>query len=179
MSMSDGKCLSSDFRAFTRLSCVYVQTFVRSCPDFRALTRFSCVHQIFVHSCPDFRAFTKISCFRVQTFKRPCPEFRAFMFRFWAFFDVSGQCNFEHTTPSRAFTFALDTLASVWDPYLHKLMKHIYNLRRIMRSHGSREKWEISWSTELNVQQDFLIYANRSKHRSVFYFIYSFDFCWV
>ena len=31
----DGSCLCPDFRAFARLSCVYVQTFVRS-PDFRS-----------------------------------------------------------------------------------------------------------------------------------------------
>ena len=75
-----------DFRAFTRLSCVHVQTFVRSCPDFRAFDRLSCVHvQTFVRSCPDFRAFDRLSCVHVQTFVR--------------FFDVSRLCNFECTTP--------------------------------------------------------------------------------
>ena len=66
-----------DFRAFTRLSCVHVQTFVRSCPDFRAFDRLSCVHQTFVRS-PDFRAFmSRLSCVH-QTFLRKCPDFRAF-----------------------------------------------------------------------------------------------------
>ena len=90
----DGKCLCQDFRAFIRLSCVHVQTFVRSCPDFRAFDRLSCVHQTFVRSCPDFRAFTRLSCVHVQTFVRTrlscvhqtfvrsCPDFRAFMSRF-------------------------------------------------------------------------------------------------
>ena len=76
----DGKCLCPDFRAFTRPSCVHVQTFVRS-PDFRAfMSRLSCVHQTFVRSCPDFRAFmSRFSCVR-QTFVRS-PDFRAFMSR--------------------------------------------------------------------------------------------------
>ena len=98
----DGKCLCPDFRAFTRPSCVHVQTFVRS-PDFRAfMSRLSCVHQTFVGSCPDFRAFmSRFSCVRRtfvrspdfrafmsrlscvhQTFVRSCPDFRAFMSRF-------------------------------------------------------------------------------------------------
>ena len=65
----------------------YVQTFVRS-PDFRAfMFRLSCVRQTFVRSCSDFRAF----------------------------FDVSRLCNFERTTPPRAFIFGLDILASVRD----------------------------------------------------------------
>ena len=96
----DGKCLCPDFRAFTRPSCVHVQTFVRS-PDFRAfMSRLSCAHQTFVRSCPDFRAFmswfscvrqtfvrspdfrafTRLSCVYVQTFVRS-PDFRAFMSR--------------------------------------------------------------------------------------------------
>ena len=58
----------------------YVQTFVRSCPDFRAFTRLSCVHiQTFVRS-PDFRAFNRFLCVHVQTFVRS-PDFRAFISR--------------------------------------------------------------------------------------------------
>ena len=57
----------------SRLSCVY-QTFVRSCPDFRSFTRLSCVHvQTFVRS-PDY------SCVHDQTFVRS-PDFLAFMSR--------------------------------------------------------------------------------------------------
>ena len=83
--------------------------FVRSCPDFRAfMSRLSCVRQTFVRSCPDFRAFmSRLSCVR-QTFVHSCSDFRAF-------FDVSRLCNFERTTPPRAFIFGLDILASVWD----------------------------------------------------------------
>ena len=73
----DGSCLCPDFRAFARLSCVHVQTFVRS-PDFRAfMSRLSCVHQTFVRSCPDFHAFTRLSCVQ-PIFVRSCPDFRAF-----------------------------------------------------------------------------------------------------
>ena len=70
---------SPDFRAFIfRLSCVHVQTFVRSCPDFRAfMFRLSCVHVQtfvcspgFVRSCSDFRVFDRLSCVHVQTFVR-------------------------------------------------------------------------------------------------------------
>ena len=44
---------------------------MRSCPDFRAFDRLSCVHvQTFVRSCPDFRAFDRLSCVHVQTFVR-------------------------------------------------------------------------------------------------------------
>ena len=86
-----------DFRAFTRLWRVHVQTFVRS-PDFRAfMSTLPCVHQTFVRS-TDFRAFmsrlsrvhqtfvsstdfcafmSRISCVR-QTFLRLCPDFCAF-----------------------------------------------------------------------------------------------------
>ena len=93
----DGKCLCPDRPRrkvpMSRLSCVH-QTFVRSCSDFRAFTRLSCVHvQTFVRSCPDFRAFTKLSCVHVQNFRAftrlSCvhqtfvrsPDFRAFMSR--------------------------------------------------------------------------------------------------
>ena len=67
----DGSCLCPDFRSFDRLSCVHVQTFVRS-TDFRAfMFRLSCVHvQTFVRSCPDFRSFDRLSCVHVQTFVR-------------------------------------------------------------------------------------------------------------
>ena len=49
----DGKYLCPDRPrrklSMSRLSCVHVQTFVRSCPDFRAFDRLSCVHvQTFV-----------------------------------------------------------------------------------------------------------------------------------
>ena len=65
----------------SRLSCVHVQTFVRSCPDHRAFTRPSCVHvQTIVRSCPDHRAFIRVS--------RPC--------------------NFERTTPPSCVHFGLD-----------------------------------------------------------------------
>ena len=65
----------------SKLSCVH-QTFVRSCPDFCAFTRLSCIHiqsfvrssdnscindQTFVRS-PDFRAFNGFSCVEVQIF---------------------------------------------------------------------------------------------------------------
>ena len=82
-----------DFRAFTRLSCVHVQTFVRS-PDFRAfMFRLSCVHvQTFVRSCSDFRAFMSRLSWVRQTFVRSCSDFRAFFY-------VSRLCNFERTTP--------------------------------------------------------------------------------
>ena len=123
---------SWDFRAFMfRLSCVHVQTFVRSCPDFRAfmfsfrafMSRLSCVHvQTFVRSCPDFRAFIRLSCIHVQTFVRSCPDFRAFdrlscvhvqtFVRFLMFPDYV-ILNARH--PPRAFIFGLDLLASVWD----------------------------------------------------------------
>ena len=63
----DGKCLCPDRPRrkvpMSRLSCVH-QTFVRSCPDFRAFTRLLCVHvQTFVRS-PDY------SCVHDQTFVR-------------------------------------------------------------------------------------------------------------
>ena len=81
---------SPDFRAFmSRLSCVHVQTFLQS-PDFRAfMSRLSRVHvRIFVRSCSDFRAFmssfrafmSRLSCVH-QTFVRSCSDFRAFMSR--------------------------------------------------------------------------------------------------
>ena len=74
----NGKCLCADILAFTRLSYVDVQPFMRS-PNFRAfISRLSCVHQTFMRSCPDFRAFTRLSCVQVQTFVRSYPEFRAF-----------------------------------------------------------------------------------------------------
>ena len=118
----DGKCLCPDFRAFIRLSCVHVQTFVRSCPDFRAFDRLSCVHQTFVRSSDfrafmsrfscvhvqifvrstDFRAFTRLSCVHVQTFVRS-PNFRAFMFRLSC---VHVQ-TFVRSTDFRAFMFRL------------------------------------------------------------------------
>ena len=72
---------SPDFRAFmSRLPCVHVQTFVRSCSDFRAcMFRFSCVHQTSVRSCSDFRAFMfRVSCVHIQTFVRSCSDFCAF-----------------------------------------------------------------------------------------------------
>ena len=60
-----------NFRAFLFRQLRVHQNFVRSCPDFCALlfrffafTRLSCVHvQSFVPSCPNFRAFmSKLSC---------------------------------------------------------------------------------------------------------------------
>ena len=75
-----GRCLCPDFRAFTTLSCVHVQNFVRS-PDLRQFNRFSCAHvQTLVRS-PDFRAFKfRILCVH-QTFVRSCPDFCAFIKR--------------------------------------------------------------------------------------------------
>ena len=110
----DGSCLCPDFRAFARLSCVHVQTFVRS-PDFHAfMSRLSCVHQTFVRSCPDFRAFTRLSCVQ-PIFVRSCPDFRAFD----RFLCVHVQ-TFVRSTDFRAFMsrllyILLDILASVWD----------------------------------------------------------------
>ena len=65
--------------------------------------------------------------------------------------------------PPRTFIFALDNLASVWDLYLHKLMKNISDLRRIMRFNadkclnGSREirnfliEWIDCWRNFFNL----------------------------
>ena len=87
----------------SRLSCVHVQTFVRSCPDFRAfMFRLSCVHvQTFSRSCPDFRAFDRLSCVHVQTFVR--------------FLMLPDYVILNARRPPRAFIFGLDILASVWD----------------------------------------------------------------
>ena len=104
----DGSCLCPDFRAFTRLSVVNVQTFVRS-PDFRAfMSRLLCVHPIFVRS-TDFCAFmSRLSCVR-QTFVRSCSDFRAFFDVYFDYVILNAR------RPPRAFIFGLDILASVWD----------------------------------------------------------------
>ena len=84
-----------DFPAFTRLSCIHVQTFV-CLPDFRALksfvvspdfwavirfcvfmSRLSFVHQTFLRSISDFHELTILSCVQ-QTFVRLRPDFRVF-----------------------------------------------------------------------------------------------------
>ena len=68
--VTDGSCLCPEFRAFTRLSCVNVQTFVRS-SDFRAfMSRLSCVHQTFVRSTYFCAFMCRLLCIHVQTFER-------------------------------------------------------------------------------------------------------------
>ena len=76
----DVKILCPDFCAFmSRILCVH-QTFLHSCPDFRAFTRLPFVHvQTFVRS-PDFRALmSRISC--VHQTSVSWADFCAFMFR--------------------------------------------------------------------------------------------------
>ena len=53
------------FHAFTRLSFVHVQNFVRS-SNFSAFNGISCVQQTLVRSCPDFREFKGLFCVHVQ-----------------------------------------------------------------------------------------------------------------
>ena len=73
----DFRAFLSRLRAFTRLSSVHVQTFVRS-PDFRAfLSRLSCVHQIYLLS-PGFSALMSRLLSLRQFFVSICSYFRAF-----------------------------------------------------------------------------------------------------
>ena len=112
---------SPDFRTFMlRLSCVHVQTFVRS-TDFRAFPRFICVHHVFVRSWSDFRAFNRFPCVHAQTFVRSCPDVRAFTglscvhVQIFVFFNVSRLCNFERTMPlSSVWTYLFPSGTSTW-----------------------------------------------------------------
>ena len=75
-----------EFRAFIRISCVPVQTFLRPCALFRVfMSRLSCLQQKFERSGRDFRAF----------------------------FDVATLYNIQSMTPPRMFIFRLDIPASV------------------------------------------------------------------
>ena len=78
-------CVHQTIRAFTRLSSVHVQTFVRS-PEsssvhdqtFVCSSGYSCVHdQAFVSS-PVFRALISRLLCVLQNFVRSCSDFRAF-----------------------------------------------------------------------------------------------------
>ena len=126
-----------------RLSCVLVQTFVRS-PDFRAfIFRLSCVHVQSSVPSPDFRVLMfSLSRVHVQTFVRS-PNYSAFMLRlscvhvqtfvrsyseFHAFFDVFRLSNFERTTPLRAFIFGLDIFVSVWHLSVGVALKKIVEI---------------------------------------------------
>ena len=78
-------CFYPDFRAFIRLSCVYLQICVLLYTEVRVfLVRFSSFHQTSVHSWMVFCAFMpkplwvqEILCVHNQSFVSSCPDFRA------------------------------------------------------------------------------------------------------
>ena len=71
---------SADFRGFSRLPWLHVQTFVRSRPDFCAFIKILSVQQTIARLCQDFLSSPEI-CAYVRLFVRSCPDVSVFMSR--------------------------------------------------------------------------------------------------